>query len=252
MRINLRDVPFYYLNTDARPDRRQHVEKTLQGFTYERVDGTPDPRLGDARKRQHFAMAPLGHAKVIEHAVRRMGPTFEPFVLCEDDITWTRPPGDRPVVVIAPHDADAVYLGISACAVRNDANDYCYDIIRERSQNYPHLQRIYNMLTAHAVLFLTFKHVLAYAQAMIESCATASPCDCLSSRLMTHHEVFALGEPLFYQDKNVGGQEEPTRIAWTDAGTVKGRPEARNCHNVHPWTVLTMPLLRPSNDRSLV
>ncbi len=246
MVINLRNVPFYYLNTDARLDRRQHVEQQLQGFIHERVDGTPGPRLGD-RKRIPFVLAPLGHAKVIEHAVRRMGNVFEPFVLCEDDITWTKPPKENPMLFV-PDDADAVYLGISACAVRNDVNDYCYDIIREQSQDYPHLQRIYNMLTAHAVLFLTFKHVLAYAQAMIESCATAAPCDCLSSRLMAHHEVFALGEPLFYQDKNVGGQEEPTRISWTDAGTVHGRPEARNCHNVHPWTVLTMPLLRPSDD----
>lgn len=239
MKIDLRDVPFYYLNTDARPDRRQHVEQTLQGFIHERVDGTPSELLGE-RRRHHFAHAPLGHARVIERAVRRMGQVFEPFVLCEDDISWTKPPEERSAALFVPDDADAIYLGISACAVRHDVNDYCYDIVRERCKEYPHLQRIYNMLTAHAVLFLTFRHTLAYAQAMIESCASSTPCDTISSRLFPHHEVFALGEPWFYQDRRVGGQEEPTRIAWTDAGTIQGRPEARNCHNVHPWTVLTL------------
>lgn len=239
MKIDLRSVPFYYLNTDARTDRRRHVEGQLRGFIHARVDGTPDARLG-RRKDNPIVLAPLGHAKVIERAVRGMGTTFEPFVLCEDDITWTNPPGDKPVVVTAPDCADAVYLGISRAACRADANDYCYDIIRQRSIEFPHLQRVYNMLTAHAVLFLTFRHVLAYAQAMIESCASCAPCDCISSRLFALHEVFAYGEPLFYQDGTVGGQEWETKIAWTDAGTVTDPIAARSYHNVHPWTTMTM------------
>jgi len=240
MQIDLRDVPFYYLNTDARPDRREHTLQQLCGFIHERVDGTPDPRLG-VRKNRPFVLAPLGHAKVIERAVRGMGTTFKPFVLCEDDIAWTKPPSEGPVIVTAPDHADAVYLGISRAACRSDANSYCYDIVRERSAEFPHLQRIYNMLTAHAVLFLTFRHVLAYAQAMIESCASATPCDCISSRLLARHEVFAYGEPLFYQAEIVGGQEWETRIAWTDGGTVTDRLAAQRYHTVHPWTIMTMP-----------
>lgn len=245
MQIDLRDVPFYYLNVDARTDRRQHIEQQLRGFIHARVDGTPDPRLGE-RKNHPFVLAPLGHAKVIERAVRGMGKTFEPFVLCEDDSAWTNLPSDGPVVVTAPDYADAVYLGISRAACRPDANDYCYDIIRERSVDFPHLQRIYNMLTAHAVLFLSFRHVLAYAQAMIESCASSTPCDCISNRLFASHEVFAYGEPLFYQAGAVGGQEWETRIAWTDAGTVMDRSAARSYHTVHPWTTMTMP---PTDER---
>jgi hypothetical protein len=242
VQINLRDVPFYYLNIDARTDRRQHIEQQLRGFIHERVDGTPDPRLGE-RKNHPFVLAPLGHAKVIERAVRGMGKTFEPFVLCEDDITWRNGlPKDGPVLVTAPAHADAVYLGISRAACRADAKGYSYEIIRERTADFPHLQRIYNMLSAHAVLFLSFRHVLAYAQSMIESCASCVPCDCLSSQLFTRHEVFAYGEPMFYQDKAVGGQEWETNIAWTDDGTVTDQVEARNCHKAHSWTAMTMPL----------
>ncbi len=237
MQINLRDVPFYYLNTDARTDRREHFERQLRGFKTERVNGTPSELLGD-RKNLPFVMAPLGHAKVIERAVRGMGKTFQPFVLCEDDIAWTKPPGDGPVIVTAPDHADALYLGISRAACLSDANDYCYEIVRERSADFPHLQRIYNMLTAHAVLFLTFRHVLAYGQAMIESCAAQLPCDTISCKLFVHHEVFALGEPLFYQAGAVGGNEWETKIAWTDDGTVTSFFEPKQFYSVHPWSTL--------------
>lgn len=237
VQIDLRDVPFYYLNTDARVDRREHFEQQLRGFTHTRVDGTPSPLLG-ARRNTPFVLAPLGHAKVLERAVCGMGSTFKPFVLCEDDIAWRSPPADGPVVISAPDNADAVYLGISRAGCRPDANDYHYEILRKRCAEYPHLQRVYNMLTAHAVLFLSFRHVLAYGQAMIESCTGGLPCDTISCKLFVQHEVFAYGEPLFYQAGVVGGQEWETNIAWTDDGTVEDQDEAKRYYSVHPWSTL--------------
>ncbi len=247
MEIDLRDVPFYWLNPDHRRDRREHMQQQLTGFRHERVDGTPSPFLVDSKRRQ-LVLAPLGHARVIEHAVNRMPPgRFEPFVLCEDDIAWRRAPAAGPVIVNAPDYADAVYLGISACACRADAADYCWHMIRKRSEAFPHLQRVYNMLTAHAVLFLSFRHAMAYAQAMVESCAAEIPCDTLSCRLFAKHEVFAFGEPLFYQAEVVGGQERPTNITWTDAGAgfdLADGLAARTWSKVHPYSTLLAPLER--------
>lgn len=240
MNIDLRNVPFFYLN--GRPDRRQHVEAQLRGFIHERVDGAPSPLLGDRKDLR--LLAPLGHARLIEHAVRRMGKTFEPFVLLEDDVAWRgAPPVDGPLVISAPDYADAVYLGISACGALADRHDYCHHLLRNRAPGFPHLQRIYNMLTAHAVLFLSFRHTMAYAQAMIESCATGEPCDALSCRLFAKHEVFALGEPLMYQKGELGGQEGPTNIAWPDGGYTDAW-EGRTCHKVHPFSTGLEPLTR--------
>jgi len=237
MQIDLRTVPFYWLN--GREHRREHMNTVLQGFRHERVDGTPPKLLDNPDLR---VLAPLGHAKVIEHAVNRMTPgRFEPFVLMEDDVAWRTSPapaGPDPLTISFPDDADAVYLGISRAACRPDANDYHYEIMRRRCVEYPHLQRVYNMLTAHAVLFLTFRHALAYTRAMIESCSTREPCDTISCKLAVHHEVFALGEPLFYQTSVVGGQEWETRIAWTDDGTVSDQFDARRYYSVHPWSLL--------------
>ena len=185
-------------------------------------------------------LAPLGHAKVIERAVTRMpSGRFEPFVLMEDDVAWKSSLNlADPLTISFPDNADAVYLGISRAACRPDANDYHYEILRRRCAEYPHLQRVYNMLTAHAVLFLTFRHALAYTRAMIESCATREPCDTLSCKLAVRHEVFAYGEPLVYQAAAVGGQEWETNIAWTDDGTVSDQFDASRYYSVHPWSML--------------
>ncbi len=239
MQVDLRHIPFFWLNVDARPDRRQHMTDQLRDFVHERVDGSPSPLLQKrCDERDHYVGAPLGHARVIDHAIHRAGDTFEPFVLCEDDIAWSVPPNPGPVIVEFPRGAAAVYLGISACGVRPDANDYTMEIVRARSQEYPRLQRVYNMLTAHAVLFLSLRYAMAYFAAMIESCATREPCDCVSARLMAAHEVYALGEPLFYQHGAVGGQEAMTKIAWTDAGHGGVGRDGREYHQMHPYCTL--------------
>lgn len=238
MQLDLRSVPFFYLN--GRADRRQHIEAILRGFIHERVDGTPSPLLGDRKDLR--LLAPLGHARLIEHAVRRMGKTFEPFVLLEDDVDWRGGmPPDGPLTVAFPDYSDAVYLGISACGALADRNDSCYHVLRNRTPGFPHLQRIYNMLSAHAVLFLSFRHTMAYAQAMIESCATGEPCDTLSCRLFAKHEVFALGEPLMYQKAALGGQEAPTNITWTDGGN-SDPYNGRACARVYPFSTGLEPI----------
>ncbi len=239
MQIDLRTVPFFWLNVDARPDRYWHMEEQLKGFAHERVNGSPSPllpKLGDGR--DHVVGAPLGHARVIDHAIRSAGDAFKPFILCEDDIAWSVLPNPGPVTVEFPADAAAVYLGISACGVRPDVNDYCMNIVRKQSATHPHLQRVYNMLTAHAVLFLSLRYAMAYFAAMIESCATREPCDCISARLMATHEVYALGEPLFYQHGAVGGQEAMTKITWTDAGHGGVGRDGRKYHQMHPYCTL--------------
>lgn len=240
--VNLRNLPFYWLNVDSRPDRALHMQAQLHGFINDRVDGSPSPllqRIDDGR--QHFVGAPLGHARVIDYAVRRMGATFEPFVLCEDDIAWTVPPGPEPIVVDYPPDADAIYLGISACGTQPAVHDYHMEIVREQSATHPHLQRVYNMLTAHAVLFLSFRYTMAYFAAMIESCASRQPCDCISTRLSATHQVYALGEPIFYQHGAVGGQETMTKIAWQDKGTPEAASRGRNYNKIHPYSTLLGP-----------
>ncbi len=241
MRLDLRDVPVYWLS--GRPARRQHMLDQLRGFRHEPVDGTPSPLLGANPSLR--LLTPLGRAKVIEHAVNRMPRgQFKPFVLLEDDVAWRAGVPHGRVDLSFPDVADAIYLGISECAVHADVNDYCYDILRERSSSHPHLQRIYNMLSPHAVLFLSLRHTLAHAQAMIESCVTGAGCDTLSSRQFAKHEVFALGVPLFYQYAAVGGNEPPTNITWTN-DTHNGpidRFAARTYNRVHPYSTLLTPL----------
>ena len=76
------------------------------------------------------------------------------------------------------------------------------------------LVRIYNMLSTHAILFMT----RAWAQNCLECVRQAPDSDLPGSwdipiaRSMANYKVYALKKPLFYQDAKMGGQEEPTLI----------------------------------------
>src|SRR4051794_14623961 len=155
MRLDLRSVPFYYLNTPAREDRRAHMESRLRGFIHERIEGLAPSDGGDSR----LALGAVGHARGVDHAVRCMTGAFEPFVLLEDDIEWVEAPGETMPIDVPDH-ADAVHVGISDCGCRPDVNSNGPHLIRWRSQVHPHLFRVYNMLSAHAVLFLSYRYCI--------------------------------------------------------------------------------------------
>jgi hypothetical protein len=166
---------------------------------------------------------------------------FEPFILLEDDCSWRSPPHASRLKFDVPADADAVHIGVSNCGVLPDRDDFCMTVLRDQVATHPHLQRVYNMLSAHAVLFLSFRYCLAYAQAMVESCAAYSCCDCVSSRLMPQYNVLALAQPLFFQDSRVGGVEQTTNIVWEDARagfTGDSASSAKTYHQQHPYCVL--------------
>src|SRR4051812_21440376 len=117
MRLDLRNVPFYYLNTSARADRREHMESRLRGFIHERIAGLSPGGADESR----LALGAVGHARVVDHAVRCMDGPFEPFVLLEDDVEWFEAPGES-IPIDVPDHADAVHVGIPHCGCQPDAN----------------------------------------------------------------------------------------------------------------------------------
>ncbi len=214
MRLDLRSVPFYYRNTPARADRRAHMESRLRGFIHERIEGVAPTGAGDSR----LALGAVGHARVVDYAVRCMAGAFEPFVLLEDDVEWSEAPTEAMPIEV-PACADAVHVGISDCGCLPDVNSNGPNLLRWRSEVHPHVFRVYNMLSAHAVLFLSYRYCVAYSRAMMEACVLTQSVptvwDTISNRLAASHEVYALARPLLYQLGTLGGQEEATRIDWS-------------------------------------
>ena len=197
--MDLRNIDIVYLHGPHRPERREHMEKVIKeaGLVGECFVGVCD---------QGTKSGAISWIKMLES---KLEGDFRPFVCLEDDCSAT--PWFRRVISV-PEDADAVYLGIST-----------YGLHPMTGLGYPHVQmarvsselvRIYNMLSTHALLFMTRAWTQKCLECVRQALDTELPgsWDIPIARSMADYKVYALKSPLFYQDSKMGGQEEPTLI----------------------------------------
>lgn len=220
MEIDLRSIEYYYLNTSSRPDRRDHIEKmlTTHKLIGHRIEGGPTEDLPGGEMKNPLILGAMGHIKAIEQAICRPG-GFKPFVILEDDVSIT----SEPYTLKVPSITDVVYIGTSAVGVQPHVNVFCFDLKHTRLRApYNHLFRTYNMLSTHAILFISLRYTMAYMRAMMEACMLnmyiKTSWDTISTRLSPFYYVCALEKPLFYQDESIGGQQNVTKINWTHNG----------------------------------
>ncbi|KAH8689760.1 hypothetical protein GQ44DRAFT_230807 [Phaeosphaeriaceae sp. PMI808] len=151
----------------------------------------------------------FGHGLVVEKALQRR--PFRPFIILEDDAL----PEDvyEPVISIPP-DADALYLSFSYFGV---------DLVSPRGNErlggvyyspttFPNTVRIYNMLSAHAVLILTERFAYSWMRCSVEASAKSLPADVLTALTQRDYNVYAQPSPIFYQAGALGGYEDATRV----------------------------------------
>src|SRR5690606_32627411 len=105
----------------------------------------------------------LGVAKLLEEIL--LQDHFRPFLFLEVDVALQ----DEMKVLEIPIETDAVYLGISNSAVRRDKNLYGAPTLKYRHPTLPHLFYIWNMLSTHAIFFVSKRYTLATMRAMIEA-----------------------------------------------------------------------------------
>jgi hypothetical protein len=131
--------------------------------------------------------------------------TFTPTLILEDDINITNYYNN----IIIPSDADCIYTGISKCSVRPNQELYQEGIPYEET-NYKNLVKIKSMLSTHAFLITSLKYLHQLIECMHISIKYGIHYDIPLARIMHKYNVYACINPIFYQDKAVGGQEEPT------------------------------------------
>ncbi len=205
MEIDLRRCETLAVSLPAEDLRRASVSALCQrlGLTWRMIDGIPtEPgRIGCA----------LGHLRALRAAA---GDT--PTLVLEDDVAAAE--GFDPILEV-PDDVDAVYVGVSLYGAI-DLIDYvgfsnmiAADPVDER------LVRIYNVLGAHAILYVSDRFRKASAEAILRAIADLDrEHDKEMVRLQETFRVYALRHPLFYQanalQKPGAGnrQERMTRI----------------------------------------
>lgn len=124
-----------------------------------------------------------------------------PFLLVEDDIAWT---GISKIEF--PPDADAIYLGVSFCAGHPEENTHkLYCELQEYSNS---TSRVLNMLSAHAILYISKRYKQAVVNQLRANENTYN--DVLMSRIQKQYNIYTVNFPIFYQDDD--GARDVTKI----------------------------------------
>lgn len=140
MKLDLRKIPAVYMNLEKHTEKNESMYSMLNGMGFQninRVEGVLDSEnsVAGCSKAHHKALC-----------------NFKtPFILFEDDCGIAYDDYDLEIEI--PDNADAVYLGVSDWGRMNNHNGFYnqYDLI----EDYDNLLRIYNMLSGHAILYLS-------------------------------------------------------------------------------------------------
>jgi hypothetical protein len=142
----------------------------------------------------------------------------QPFIILEDDCAIF----NSCDIIEVPESADVLYLGVALWS-------YPYSIDTLYNRNRPHiipnssntvqsydekLTRIKGMTSGHAIMFISKEFVRTFINKMtdISKYIDDMPHDLLFSSLHTIFNIYGLKNPMFYQDKLLGGQEDVTKL----------------------------------------
>ena len=191
MNLDLREVPFYYINLDDAVERRERTESQLKELGIKTI-----VRVDAIRHSYGAAGTPRSMQKALELA-SMVGNT--PFVLMEDDVAVKR---FDPIIEI-PDDADAFYLGISGWGRMNSHSGPFVQWERVSDD----ILRTYNMLSGHAVMYISDRYIdLAKRICYHAGYNIEDHVDIGFAEVQRWHNVYALDDPYFYQTSSDGNQ----------------------------------------------
>jgi hypothetical protein len=187
MNLDLRKIPAIYINVAKDTDKNQSMLSLFEECGFEnviRVEGQVFPD-------RHLAGCSLSHY----NALNEIDP---PFIVFEDDCKIKQ---FEPTIKI-PDDADALYLGVSSWGRMNSHSGPCVQYAS--SDEYPNILKIYNMLGAHAILYLTKEYVSICSKIANHYYETSDHQDIGFAEIQRYYEVYSVDEPMFYQTSSNG------------------------------------------------
>jgi hypothetical protein len=211
MKLSLKDVKLYIISpgVDRYKSRLLTVFERLvsNGFkNIEFVRSIPDSNGIDSLTRTNLHIMrnelTFGHCR--------------PFIIIEDDIALFHDID----IIETPEDADCIYLGVSKWVYPHPYETLGRGFhIRENSsadvKDYNlDLTRMTGMTGGHGILFLNPEYVRKFINAMEPRLIFHTPHDLVHATLHPMFHIYALKNPLFYQDASLGGQEGVTKLLY--------------------------------------
>mgnify|MGYP001380647757 FL=1 len=191
MNLDLREIPAVYINLDQDVEKNESMKSMLDqcGFKHIiRVEGkyTPDRPLAGCSMSHYNALSEVD----------------PPFIVFEDDCKVKT---FSPTIEI-PDDSDAIYLGISSWG---RMNSHSGPFVQSENIGFG-MVRIYNMLSAHSVLYLDEEYTSLCRRISYNSYETAQHQDIGFAEIQRYYNVYAFNDPLFYQTSSNGTDDQLT------------------------------------------
>ena len=137
MKLNLIDIPVYYINLDDQDEKRKRTEAILKRIGFKYVERFSAIKHDAGR----IIGCALSHYDILNRAQ-------VPFIILEDDCTLNK---EVPEFIEVPDNADSLYLGISHWGrYLNHSGPYVH-----YSKVNDNIVRVHNMLATHAILYLS-------------------------------------------------------------------------------------------------
>lgn len=211
MRVDLKNAKYYYLTTRTNAKRVKHIEDMLKMYDLTEVN----PIIGENFGKQRSGCT--GTSRMVDLGLRnqKRNEPFQPFIILEDDVSITETLPDN---IEIPDDADIIYVGVSCAGLGRNTRWRRGDPIYATDYNDKYI-RVYNMLSTHAVMICSAAGANIYDRCMFEGFNNPTGWDCYLARIQSYYNVYALKNPLFYQDADYGGIECSTKIKF-DSGNI--------------------------------
>lgn len=182
MKLNLTDIPVYYINLDSQDEKRKRTEFMLKSLGFKNVN-----RFSAIT---HDAGRIIGCARSHYEILSNQNP---PFIILEDDCTLNK---EFLSQVEIPNDADALYLGISHWGrYLNHSGPYVHT-----TQINDKIVRVHNMLATHAILYLSKEYVdICKRVSYHYGYEVENHLDIGFAEIQRFYNVYCFDEPLFRQ-----------------------------------------------------
>jgi hypothetical protein len=183
MKIDLLEVPVYYVNLDDQDEKREQTESLLKGMGFKYVERFSAIRHEAGRiigcSRSHYALLSKG--------------IKPPFIILEDDCALNKKFDSQFTI---PDDADALYLGISHWGrYLNHSGPYVHF-----TEVDDQIIRVHNMLATHAIMYLTQEYVdICKRVAYHFGYETENHLDIGFAEIHKFYKVYCFDDPLFRQ-----------------------------------------------------
>jgi len=192
--IDLKNIPALWFG-GIKPGRRERLLNTLSSLNIK--NEFIEPLISNAQDKAYAIK--ISHQRAIKKSIEFNSPVL----ILEDDIA---PTSNYVDIFDLPDDADALYLGTCVYGLVPDWKNrrMFYDPIwLGRPENlgvYKNLYRIHNMLSAHAVIYISQKYK-EYCYNAIEYCILENmPVDVIFADIMKKFNIYAVDSPVFFQD----------------------------------------------------